>query len=181
MNAEAAAKNLLDAAGILEAAELPYFLILGTCLGAIREGGFIKHDVDIDLGCLAEDLKPRAERIVNAAAAAGFAVRTHYRPVGYVRAISMTRNRIKIDLAGFLKTGQLRYSPSSHLDCAVVYPAEVLEQTEAVVMLGREFRAPTPVSRYLELQYGPTWKVPNPAWRPQTGPARRYKFRGGTK
>ena len=39
-----------------------YTLIFGSMLGAVREKGFIKHDVDIDVAMWAEDYSPRVQK-----------------------------------------------------------------------------------------------------------------------
>lgn len=50
------------------------FLMWGTLLGYIREGDFLKHDYDIDLGLLAEDYNKK-EALVRAMAKRGYRVR----------------------------------------------------------------------------------------------------------
>jgi tetratricopeptide (TPR) repeat protein len=47
-----ASQALSDFRTIADKLALPYFLAFGTLLGAVREGGFLKHDKDIDIGIL---------------------------------------------------------------------------------------------------------------------------------
>jgi LicD family len=46
---------------LLQQAEIPYWICGGALMGAIRHGGFIPHDDDIDIECYQEDLLRLAE------------------------------------------------------------------------------------------------------------------------
>src|SRR5690606_11476815 len=62
VNPTSALDNLVSARdAILEAGANP-FLVDGTLLGAVREGGFIAHDLDLDLGVSIEQHTPDIER-----------------------------------------------------------------------------------------------------------------------
>lgn len=49
-----AKRNLLDFKKILDKYQVKFLIMHGTLLGAIREHGFIKHDIDIDTCTLDE-------------------------------------------------------------------------------------------------------------------------------
>jgi len=51
---EAARRALLDLREDLAAANIQFFLISGTLLGCIRQGGILGHDKDIDVGVMAD-------------------------------------------------------------------------------------------------------------------------------
>ncbi|KAH9578911.1 LicD family [Trypanosoma melophagium] len=50
-------RTLVDFRSVADAIQLPFFLACGTALGAHREGYFIPHDNDIDVGMFYEELK----------------------------------------------------------------------------------------------------------------------------
>lgn len=55
-------KTLLDVQKAFLFCNLPFFLACGTALGAHREGGFIHHDEDIDIGVIYNQLVSLGER-----------------------------------------------------------------------------------------------------------------------
>ncbi len=63
---DAAANALRDFADLFPNSEIPWFLVSGTFLGAVREGDFLPHDYDIDLGVREDislfDMADRAEK-----------------------------------------------------------------------------------------------------------------------
>ncbi|MEM9585181.1 MAG: LicD family protein [Pseudomonadota bacterium] len=63
---DAAANALRDFADLFPNTEIPWFLVSGTFLGAVREGDFLPHDYDIDLG-VREDvsLQDMAKRVAS--------------------------------------------------------------------------------------------------------------------
>ena len=55
-----AAEALADFAAEMARLKLEWFVLSGTLLGIVREGGFLKHDYDIDAGIMAENVDPVA-------------------------------------------------------------------------------------------------------------------------
>ena len=47
--AEHALENFKEIEGLLQEMELVHFLCCGSCLGAVRDDGFIPHDPDMDM------------------------------------------------------------------------------------------------------------------------------------
>jgi hypothetical protein len=62
INSDDAARALMDTKDMLAAADIPFFLLGGTLLGAAREGGFIAADYDIDIGVFDRDTDYRQLR-----------------------------------------------------------------------------------------------------------------------
>ncbi len=176
MNTKKAEAVLLETGRVLDSCGVPFYLILGTCLGVVRDGRIIAYDLDIDLGCLIEDIEGKCADIAAAFVATGFKARIVSNPLCFPRAIVVEKDGIKVDIAGYMKRGTSRYCPSSFLDYCLVYPAEFMETTEEVEYLGRKWRVPNPAKTYLARHYGRGWVTPDPKYHPSQGKSRIYGY-----
>lgn len=176
MDVEQARVVLFDVRAILDRSGLPFFLILGTCLGVVRDKRLIDHDFDIDLGTRIEDLRPLITALAELFVLAGYAVKLHDAPCVEPRAITVTRDGIKVDIAGFIRNGGARFCPSGAIDYCLVYPAEFFDTIEEREAYGAMWPVPAQPERYLAFHYGPKWQTPDPKWKPQLGPARKYAY-----
>ena len=168
MHPSRARANLLDAVAALTRAGVRPFLVDGTLLGAVREHGFIGHDLDIDLGLFIEDLRPG---IVPALVAAGFTAHKTYGAPARGLQFSFKRHQIKLDLfcyyldpvrherfhAAWLGEQPIRYG----------YPTFDLAP---LLFLGATFLAPADPVAFLVTKYGPDWRVPVTPWDWAWGP-----------
>lgn len=50
--------TLQDVGHLMQRSQIPWYIVSGTFLGAVREGDFLAHDYDIDIGVHAEDFDP---------------------------------------------------------------------------------------------------------------------------
>lgn len=149
LNVENAKDNLFILKGILDENDIPFCLMAGTALGAIREKGFISHDEDIDLGILFK-YKSQVLELIPQFKKAGFDI------VRYDRRylLSLMRNDDYIDLEFFEDKGD------GICGCGGVWIlSRFLEETTLVPFLGSEFRVAKDYEGYLELMYG-DWKTP---------------------
>lgn len=152
----------------LKALGIPHFLIQGTALGAHRHGDFVPDEKDIDIGVLQEHLTPHAGRLCQAFVDSGCEIETWARPFNHVRTIVAYLNspcRIKVDIVGFNKWHNKRFTacpvhPSIPNPYAIVHDAALLETCETAELCGLTFNVPSPVTQYLELEYGPDWRTP---------------------
>jgi len=168
MNAVHALANLVAARDALTSCGARPFLVDGTLLGCVREGAFIAHDLDVDLGCFAEDLN--AQAMTDAMAAYGFAPWKSYGTPGRGFQLSFKRDAIKLDVffyylaadigrfhAAWLKGEPIRYT----------YPPFSLAPLS---FLGETFLAPADPIRFLVTKYGPDWRTPVTPWDWAWGP-----------
>lgn len=150
INKSIAKQNLLDFNRIAKENNLPFGLIYGTLLGAIRENDFIDHDEDIDLYILGE----HNEILLNLL----FVLRNNGFDVArYDRRglISIIRNDEYIDIYVFHK-----FEKGVRICCGECVLEKHITDTINIEFLTESFMIPRDYLGYLQFQYGSDWNVP---------------------
>ncbi len=159
---------------------VPSFLSYGSLLGAVREGGLIGHDVDVDLGYLSKHTHP-ADVLLES-----YAIERHLRANGW---------RVRRENGGFLalflpqSDGTTRnldvftcFQVDDHIhqvhDTRVKADRTVVEPVIPVTFEGRQMPGPAQPDVMLETAYGKGWRVPDPAFEFNT-PRRTRRRIGG--
>ena len=157
-----ATENLLLLKKVLDAEGIPFMLIAGTLLGAVREGDFITHDEDVDLALLSED-KQRLLNTLPKILDVGFVIARYNRR----GVISVMRNGEYIDLYFFAPHDK----GSRSCDGWIVLEHFLLD-TAPFPFKNTEFLAPREFREYLLCSYGLNWQTPvvwnnyqMPKWR----------------
>jgi len=164
LNPEAVKANLLEMKDILDKLGIKFWLTHGVLLGAVRQGGLIPYDHDLDLRILALDWFPElADKFI----AAGFQAKTvkWYGP--YVTKIMLKKRGVKTDLAL-----EYYYEPEDAYLCLAMQMRKPLVQLAAsfyegdhfTELLGSSFRIPYPPEKLLEQYYGSDWRTPKTAF-----------------
>ena len=134
-------KVLEDFDDVCNALSIRYCLILGTCLGFYRDGGYIPRDNDIDVWV--DCALPRDRNFV--------ALAKQLESMEFAREgpRHFWRDGILLDV--------WRIASS-----ATVAPLSFVETFDTIVYNGRTYNLPHPVEGYLECKYGPDWKTLKP-------------------
>lgn len=154
------------------------FVTGGTLLGAVREGRLLGHDDDVDLGYVSRHTDPvdvalEGYRLGRALREAGFSVLRH--SSGHLQmhfAHDGTADHYVDVFAGFVREGYW------HQLFCIRHPARRsdLLPRSTVHIEGRPMPAPADVELALEANYGPGWRVPDPAFRFETPRATRRRL-----
>ena len=164
MNKSIAIEVLKEFKQVMEECSAEFFLIYGTCLGAVRDNGFVATDTDIDIGVRHEDLIPKIEELRNAFLCKGFEVVVFSWPYDYPRAMNIAKHGIVIDIRNFEKNGNTRFLQRiSHdrYDIANIYDGEYFDTLDTIYLYGMCFNVPHNVKGYLRQNYG-DWETPDP-------------------
>ncbi len=162
MDFDVAEKLLFETTEVLESYGVPPFLQCGTALGAVREKDFIKWDKDVDLAVRQEEVQAFWPNIAADLTKRGFRVRTISAPFNQTRVVQVRAGSDHLDVIGMMKDGLNRFCTSTFQNYSLVLPDSMYQYTERVNFRGRVFHVPTPVEKYLVLNYGKDWRVPNP-------------------
>jgi len=127
--------NLEEFSDIATGLDIKHFLYAGTCLGFVRDGGYIPWDCDIDVGvlCTEEKLNQLTEALIEH----GF--RKHS-----CMPLFFKKRRIVMGVFTIFPPSQIVF----------------LNELDTVEYGGREYFVPHPVEEFLAFAYGDSWRTP---------------------
>jgi hypothetical protein len=159
-------ENLAIARNVLMEFGVRYFLTDGTLLGLVREGKFIDHDSDLDVGLFAEDFDLVTFCLcVSKLIDKGFIPEWGEcnRSFGRSFVFAGSRNGVKLDLKFYVRRGDLRILQCAYDRIQFSFPASMVEPLCPVKFLGEIFMVPKNREAMLAHQYG-DWKTPRVDW-----------------
>jgi len=151
-------KEILEKVGkILDESNITYFLVYGTCLGAIRDKGFIKDDTDIDIGIYAEDVS-KLRNIDFGVPLRWFESERKLRVARYLF-------KTFLDISPFYKISGDWYFLKEYRDGKFLgkkFPAKYFDKLDEIEMYGKKYKVPTDTEDYLTYLYTEKWREKAP-------------------
>ena len=179
MDKQKAISNLKDSINCLNKNGLGYFIIDGTLLGAIREGDFIAHDTDIDIGVFMEQwtLETLSDIFLDMMKK-GFILYHSFGIFGKHFELAWYRDGIKVDFFFYYKVGdKIRFN--AFLNGGRTLPDDILTYeyddrnfriSNIIVFNGLIVNVPFAPEQILIQKYGEDWKTPKTKWDWANGP-----------
>jgi len=179
MDKQKAIANLKDSIECLNKNNLGYFIIDGTLLGAIREGDFIAHDTDIDIGVFMEQwtLETLSDIFLDMLKK-GFILYHSFGIFGKHFELAWYRDGIKVDFFFYYKVGdKIRFN--AFLNGGRTLPDDILTYEydainfDNIIQMdfnGIEVNVPLLPEQILIQKYGEDWKTPKKNWNWATSP-----------
>ncbi len=157
----------------MEEQGIKYTLAFGSILGAIREHGFIKYDLDIDTAMWIDDFKPE---MVEALERAGFTwLFSHKIDDGRLgREDTFEYHGVRIDIFYFYPAvDQLPYCCDFLMEQGMELHQRLPRRLEIpfsrerrkVSFEGMEVYLPDNAEEFCEYRYGADYMIPNPDWK----------------
>ena len=148
------AENLQIFAQVLNEFNITFWISEGTALGAVRDGWFISHDDDVDIGMWYEDWERFVTLAIPTLRKRGFSID------GYgANPFELSRNGEKIDVDFVAKGKPCVACRTKHASCTSCDPLlPYLKNMSTIEFNNGTFLCPG--IDYLEYLYGPTWSTP---------------------
>ena len=170
-----ALETVLD---LLHGQGLEAFPAYGTLLGAVREGTFLGHDNDADVGYVSRHTHPidvirESHRVQRAVERQGYATSRHSGGAFKIDVPDADGSVRGLDVfGGFFAEGHLALLG----EIWAPYDREWIFPLGTVTLDGRELPAPADPERLLAATYGPGWRVPDPAFQYVKDPDVQRRF-----
>jgi hypothetical protein len=154
----------------LRTAGVEAFPAYGTLLGAVRGGRLIGHDSDADLGYVSEHTHPvdvvrESFRLQRELAEMGYRIQRYSGAAFKVEVIEADGSVRGLDVfGGFLADGRL----SLMGEICTPFRREWIFPLGTTTLEGRTLPAPANTDEFLTATYGPSWRVPDPAYKFET-------------
>ena len=164
----------------LKKAGVDAFPAYGTLLGAVRGGRLIGHDSDADLGYVSEHTHPvdvvrESFRLQRALAEMGYRISRYSGAAFKVEVLEADGSVRGLDVfGGFLRDGNL------HLmgEIRTPFRREWIFPLGTTTLEGRVLPAPADTDAFLTATYGPSWRVPDPAYKFETPVSTHRRLNG---
>lgn len=160
MNIESAKQTFLEIKEVLDSLGIDFYLNHGILLGAIREGGFIPWDRDIDLRMPAEK---QGSHVCEEFKKKGFLCRPTILYHDLISTYVLRKNRVKTDLAlnHYYEPEDLVISLSGRPTIQFsVHPARFYRKARFIEFMGASTLVPYPPEEFLEFIYNKEWRTP---------------------
>ncbi|MDR3070444.1 MAG: class I SAM-dependent methyltransferase [Propionibacteriaceae bacterium] len=141
------------------------FLVYGSLLGAVREGGFLSHDYDFDCAYVSGHTDPHFVRLEFTALAfelqrRGFNVEGRYTCIHIWDADR--KDRIDLYYLYFDNEGVLQFPFG--VAGVIDFVVEDWQGTREVLFSGKNVLVPSNAEKLVEVMYGPNWPIPDLNW-----------------
>lgn len=174
-----ALKNLVEAREILEKLGIRYWLTDGTLLGFYRNGDFIDHDEDLDMGA---DIGSYNERMILDFTDSGWKIANVYGKRDCGLEISFKKRKIKLDIFFFYtENGKMWHGAwRKHKENGILRRNLIKYSYDAfglkkAVFKGEDFQVPEDPERFVVTKYGKNWRTPVKQWDWEFGPSNAEK------
>lgn len=158
-----------------------WFYTYGSLLGLIREGQLLKHDRDIDIGII-EDKNFSWKELETTLEKNGFELLHQFLLNPKITERTYVYKNIRIDFFLYSNNKEIATSyvyfrkPSYQYKDNLEFSVSALKSHKIIKIKtleieGSQYKVPENSEEYLADIYGKSWKIPNPNWVSEKGPA----------